>query len=212
MVPKSQRRSTRTIEPYTILREGLTPRRPKKIPLPAGGRAVWIVIASEPSLYSSFLSRFLPVLPKGAHPPHLTLLDAKHLQLLHEALPAARRIAVLAVSKDTRNTLQPCSPPRPRSSSFPPIDVLPRPSPRPAAAAHPHDRGGTRVQSRCRDFSLPGQRRRAADDVRMGQMAVRGCLLGYGPVAPDLWRRAADYVLRVLRGAVPATLPIEGRI
>jgi putative ABC transport system substrate-binding protein len=41
-------------------------------------------------------------------------------------------------------------------------------------------------------------------------MAARGCLLGYGPVAPDLWRRAADYVLRVLRGAVPATLPIEG--
>ena len=40
--------------------------------------------------------------------------------------------------------------------------------------------------------------------------AARGCLLGYGPVSPDLWRRAADYVLRVLRGAAPATLPIEG--
>jgi putative tryptophan/tyrosine transport system substrate-binding protein len=43
-----------------------------------------------------------------------------------------------------------------------------------------------------------------------GQMASRGCLLGYGPVGPELWRRAADYVLRILRGASPGEQPIEG--
>jgi putative ABC transport system substrate-binding protein len=43
-----------------------------------------------------------------------------------------------------------------------------------------------------------------------GQMAARGCLLGYGPVGPELWRRSADYVIRILRGTPPAELPIEG--
>ena len=42
------------------------------------------------------------------------------------------------------------------------------------------------------------------------QMAVRGCMMGYGPSGPELWRRAADYVLRILRGTPAAELPIEG--
>jgi putative ABC transport system substrate-binding protein len=45
-----------------------------------------------------------------------------------------------------------------------------------------------------------------------GQMAARGCLLGYGPLASELWRRAADYVARILRGASPSELPIEGPV
>jgi putative tryptophan/tyrosine transport system substrate-binding protein len=44
------------------------------------------------------------------------------------------------------------------------------------------------------------------------QMATRGCLLGYGPDGDKLWRRAGDYVIRVLRGAAPAELPIEGPV
>ena len=42
-----------------------------------------------------------------------------------------------------------------------------------------------------------------------GHMAARGCLLGYGPVGTELWRRAGYYVSRILHGAVPAELPIE---
>jgi putative ABC transport system substrate-binding protein len=36
-----------------------------------------------------------------------------------------------------------------------------------------------------------------------------GGLLSYGPNFPDLWRRAAEYVNKILRGARPADLPVE---
>jgi putative ABC transport system substrate-binding protein len=41
------------------------------------------------------------------------------------------------------------------------------------------------------------------------QWVEAGGLISYGPNLPDLWRRGAAYVDKILKGARPADLPIE---
>jgi len=59
---------------------------------------------------------------------------------------------------------------------------------------------------RIAEFTLQ-QRLPAIGEFR--PMAVAGALMSYGPTQVDLWRRAASYVDKILKGAKPADLPVE---
>jgi putative tryptophan/tyrosine transport system substrate-binding protein len=43
----------------------------------------------------------------------------------------------------------------------------------------------------------------------MREYVEAGGLMSYGPNWPSMWRRAADLVDKILRGANPAELPVE---
>src|ERR1700730_4110469 len=76
-------------------------------------------------------------------------------------------------------------------------------------------RGGTLCLFRpapprqCASNRYLGARRAPADDARSAELVEAGSLMSYGANFPDLWRRAADFVDKILHGTKPADIPVE---
>ena len=61
---------------------------------------------------------------------------------------------------------------------------------------------GSRIAALALDMLLP-------TTFSSVEFARTGALMSYGPNVPDLYRRAAEYVDKILRGAKPGELPVE---
>ena len=69
--------------------------------------------------------------------------------------------------------------------------------------------GGPRVVSHISDVIAFMLSHKLPAVYDIGALVRRGALISYGPSFPDLARRAAGYVDKILKGAKPADLPVE---
>jgi putative tryptophan/tyrosine transport system substrate-binding protein len=145
-------------------------------------------------------------------------LDAKRLELLHAAVPTARRVAVLGVSpKQGEDNLAAVRGAAEALALELLVFYAEVPADYPAAFAAMRSAGahGLAILSAPQFFTNASTLARLALEAGLPAvcewrtMAEQGCLLGYGPNIAELNGRNADYVARIFRGAAPGDLPIE---
>ena len=147
-------------------------------------------------------------------------LAGKRLQLLRELLPRASQIAVFGCG-DQR------SPGTKMGMSWPSVQEANRmlklrlleytPQKADEIEAALKDAANKRADGvlvlDCPRFNSPDKvfllRHRLPAVYHDGSLAFAGGLMSYGPDAFDFFRRSAWYIDRILRGAVPANLPVE---
>lgn len=151
----------------------------------------------------------------GVFYPQLDL-GAKQLELLREAVPKATSLAVLwdarfsadqlpaieAAGKLLKIELQKVevAPPYDLETAFTRVKAG-RASGVLVAGSPVFFRERARISELALKHRLPS--------MGAGGLAESGTLLGYSPSLDGLFRRAADYVDKILRGAAPANLPVE---
>jgi putative tryptophan/tyrosine transport system substrate-binding protein len=149
----------------------------------------------------------------------VTQLEGKQVQILHELVPKIRHLALLV------NLDNPLTPPVLKSTlaaahSFRiPVrvfDVRTRNELEPAFDAIAKAKSDalvvlpdrTILASRARLVQFAAQRRLPAI-YPFSEFVEEGGLIFYGPNFADMFRRAASYVDKILKGATPADLPVE---
>jgi len=143
-------------------------------------------------------------------------LDGKRLELLHEAAPDRRRIAVLVEPGPPVPSLKVMQAiaqalglelvtatvvNRDYAAAFKTIRAVSA-----GSVAVPTSPQFLRDVAKIADLAAENGLPTVCQWV---EMARAGCLIGYGASLADLKRRTAHYVARILRGSLPADLPVE---
>jgi len=142
-------------------------------------------------------------------------LTAKTLELLHVALPNAKRIAVLLSANPGHERMVKEAYGAARTLGLTIIPVMARtPDDFSDAFANMHSENcdalfvllaspiTRRIVELANEWRLPGI-------YQTGDFVDMGGLLSYGPGSHEQWQRVAVYVDRILKGANPADLPVE---
>jgi putative ABC transport system substrate-binding protein len=184
-------------------------------------RSIPIVFASASDPIASGL--VINLARPGGNVTGLSFLNAelvgKHLELLKQALPGVSRVTVLwqpgeRPEKDMLRGADGAARPLGLRLHF--VEV-PRPDDFDRAFS-----GATKARAGAVAFVTAGmffaERRRLVDLAAKHRLPTiwpfregvdAGGLMSYAPHLPDLYRRAATYVDRILKGAKPADLPVE---
>jgi putative ABC transport system substrate-binding protein len=146
-------------------------------------------------------------------------LSGKRLELLKEAVPDASRVAVLfnptnISSAERWKEMEVAA--RSLGVKLQPIEVRGSEDLEKAFKAATKERARALIVAR--DFVIETLRGRIVDFAaknklpamyEQGNFVEAGGLMSYGPSFPDLFRRAATYVDKILKGAKPGDLPVE---
>jgi putative ABC transport system substrate-binding protein len=142
----------------------------------------------------------------------------KRLELLHEVLPGLRRLAIMANTTGSGVLLDVRQVQAGARSLGLDVDILEVRRVEEIAPAF------DKIKGRVDAAYVVGDPLTTTNRVRIGTFALTarlpimsnyreflevGGLISYGTSIPDLFRRAGDYVDKILRGAKPADLPVE---
>ena len=138
-----------------------------------------------------------------------TDLAGKRLELLREVVPGLRRLVIMAYVGNHGAVLEMAEVQAAARSLG--LDVVTLEIRRAEDIAPAFEAFKGRADALYVPGSHPhlGAPRATADDARLSGLVEAGGLMSYGPNQPDLYRRAADLVDKILRGTKPADIPVQ---